>query len=197
VIFPPKLPPTLRVVLSARWQVGDTDSSGWLRRLGWDRNVQVESFELEKLDASAIADVLVRLGASWDVLSRQRDVVAKLAKLTEGEPHLVRYYAEDLWKIDQSQARITAADLDNLKPGFGSYFQRWLEHQEELWDQEGPKVDREEVDQVMSVLAFARGPLEATDLLNLLRALYGRESLISEHRLLQPLRRFVRGNGRP
>src|SRR5262249_24809646 len=86
LIFPPKLPPTLRVVLSARWQVGDTDSSGWLRRLGWERNVQVESFELEKLDASAIADVLVRLGASWDVLSRQRDVVAKLAKLTEGEP---------------------------------------------------------------------------------------------------------------
>jgi hypothetical protein len=33
----PKRPQTLRILLWARWQVEDTDSQGWLKRLEWDR----------------------------------------------------------------------------------------------------------------------------------------------------------------
>jgi len=53
--------------------------------------------------------------------------------LTEGEPLLVRYYAEDLWQFIGKGARVTRADLDGLKPGFDSYFKRWFDLQEKLW----------------------------------------------------------------
>jgi len=90
-IFPARLPQTLRILVSARWQVGDIDSTGWLKRLGWDRNIRVESSELERLSAEAIADVLVKLGAP--VLAQQWQIVDRLSELTEGEPILVRFYA--------------------------------------------------------------------------------------------------------
>jgi hypothetical protein len=56
-IFPVPLPQMLRILLSARWQVGDIDSTGWLKRLGWDRNLRAETLELERLSGDAIADV--------------------------------------------------------------------------------------------------------------------------------------------
>jgi hypothetical protein len=196
-ILPRRLPANLRVVLSARWQVGDTDSTGWLRRLAWDRNVLAEQTELERLTPDAIADVLLKLGAPTDVLAREREIVDRLRKLTEGEPILVRYYAEDLWQLGHQRARITIGDLDILKPGFGSYFERRLSHQERLWAEEGQSIDRLYVDRVLSILAFALGPLESRDLLDLMSEVHQTGELLSEHDLLQPLRRFVIGNGRP
>jgi hypothetical protein len=85
-IMPRWLPTNLRIVASARWQVGDTDSTGWLRKLGWDRNVRAEQLELERLPRDAIAEVLLKLGAPTDVLAREREIVDRLCKLTEGEP---------------------------------------------------------------------------------------------------------------
>jgi hypothetical protein len=84
-----------------------------------------------------------------------------------------------------------------MQPGFGSYFARWLEHQEQLWSQEGTKIERKEVDQVLSILAFAYGPLEASDLLNLINVIHQADQFVTEHSLLHPLRRFVLGNGKP
>jgi hypothetical protein len=139
-IIPKRLPYTLRVVLSARWQVGDTNSSGWLRRLEWNRNVRAEKIGLDRLTHEAIADVLLKLGAPTDVFARERTIVTRLSALTEGEPILVRFYAEDLWQLGQERARITPTDLANLQPGFGSYFERWLSYQEQLWDDEGLKI---------------------------------------------------------
>jgi hypothetical protein len=78
LIIPARLPPTLRVLLSARWQVGDVDSAGWLRRLSWDRNVRVENFELERLSSDGIVDVLLKLGAPTDVLSQEKPIIARL-----------------------------------------------------------------------------------------------------------------------
>jgi hypothetical protein len=40
-IFPKVLPPSIRIVVSARLQSGDIDANGWVRRLGWDLGVQV------------------------------------------------------------------------------------------------------------------------------------------------------------
>jgi len=104
-MIPIRLPSNIRVLLSARWQVGDIDSAGWLRRLGWDR-LRVETLELERLPPDAIADVLLKLGAPMDVLARERTIVNRLSTLTEGEPILVRYYAEDLWQVGQRRARV-------------------------------------------------------------------------------------------
>ncbi|GLS22043.1 hypothetical protein GCM10007874_50600 [Labrys miyagiensis] len=195
-VLPTIMPTNLRVLLSARWQVGDSNSSGWLKRLGWDRGVKVESFELDRLSANGIADVLAKLGAPIDLVARERDFVDRLVVLTEGEPLLVRYFAEDLWQLTSKGARISRADLDLLKPGFGSFFERWFERQEELWRQEDAGIDRNEVDRVLVVLAFAAGPLEEADLLALMRHIHGASGFIAADRLLEPLRRFVFGNGK-
>ena len=87
---------------------------------------------------------------------------SRLVELTEGEPLLVRYYAEDLRQASTTGAPVTRKDLDELKPGFGSYFKRWFDHQEELWEQEKPGIDRNSVDRVLMVLAFALGPLDGS-----------------------------------
>jgi hypothetical protein len=183
-IIPIRLSGNIRVLFSARWQTGDKDSAGWLRRLEWDRGVRVTTLELGRLLADGIADVLRRLGAPTYVLAGERTIIARLSELTEGEPLLVRYYAQDLWDFSQKQARITIDDLGTLKPGFDSYFQRWLEHQEKLWAEEGQSIDRTEMDRVLSVLAFALGPLESSDLLSLVDEIHGTGSLISEHYVL-------------
>ena len=90
-VLPARLPTNLRVLLSARWQVGDSDSRGWLKRLGWDRGVKVNSFELDRLDARGITDALVKLGAPVDVLAREPDLVAKLVALGWPDPALTGF----------------------------------------------------------------------------------------------------------
>jgi hypothetical protein len=71
-ILPSPMPANIRILLSARWQLGDHNSDGWLGRFGWDRGVRVETFELAKLGAEQIADVLIKLGAPADVLSSNK-----------------------------------------------------------------------------------------------------------------------------
>ena len=146
-ILPVVLPPNLRILLSARWQVGDSDSKGWLKRLGWDCGVKVESFELDRLKANGIADVLVNLGAPVDIVTREPDLIERLAVLTDGEPLLVRYYAEDLWQFIGKGARVTRPVLDQLQPGFSSYFEHF-DRQQELWREEKIGIDPQAVDRV-------------------------------------------------
>jgi hypothetical protein len=194
-VLPSVMPPNLRVVLSARWELGDRKSTGWLERLGWSRNTRVDCFELNPLDAGGIADVLVKLGPPLGTVVREPDLIKRLATLTEGEPLLLRYYAEDLWQVASKGTAITRADLDSLKPGFDQYFKRWFKRQDDLWRQEGAQIS-DEVDKVLAVLAFALGPLEETDLLQLMTETYGESRVISATRLLNPLNRFVIGTGK-
>jgi hypothetical protein len=69
-ILPTPMPKNMRILLSARWQLGDHNSRGWLERLGWDRGAKVEAFELERLDTTRIADIFIKLGAPVDVLTQ-------------------------------------------------------------------------------------------------------------------------------
>jgi hypothetical protein len=193
-ILPTVLPWNVRVLLSARWQVGDNDSRGWLVRLGWDCGVRVACLELDRLKADAIADVLVKLGAPVDIIPREPSLVARLAQLPEGEALLVKYYAEDLWGLAGKGASITRADLDNMKPGFDRYFKRWFERQDELWQEEG--IDPAKVDEVLQILAFALGPLVQVDISALMKRIHHAKGLIAPDRLLRPLRRFVFGDGK-
>lgn len=195
-VLPSPLPANVRVLLSARWQLGDHNSDGWLKRLGWDRGVKVDAFELDRLGAKHIADVVVKLGAPLDVLVQEPGLVERLVELTEGEPLLVRYYAEDLWTESSKGARIGRIDLELLKPGFDSYFKRWFELQERLWKDENRRVDLREVDAVLSILAFALGPLGEADLLSVMERIHGVRGVTAVDRLLEPLRRWVFGNGK-
>ena len=194
-IIPTSLSPNVRVLLSGRWQVGDHNSNGWKERLGWDRGVRVDALELDRLGAKQIADVLVRLGAPVDDLTREPGLVERLAELTEGEPILVRYYAEDLWSESGKGAPISRVDLESLRPGFDSFFKRWFEHQEKLWKDEGANVNPQHADAALSVLAFALGPLSEADLLALVKRIHNIEEVIAVDRLLNPLRRWVFGSG--
>src|SRR5260370_1349530 len=65
------------------------------------------------------------------------------------------------------------------------------------WDDEGLKLAGEEIDRVLSILAFALGPLPSRDLLDLMKTIHGAGNFLSEHHLLQPLRRFILGDGKP
>ena len=146
----------------------------WLKRLGWDRAAKVDAFELEPLDATRIADVLVKLGAPVDVLTHERGLVERCwrAQVLRANRFL-SVLAEDLWIVSRKGARIGRADLELLKPGFDSYFKRWFELQDKLWKEEGGGVDRRELDAILSVLAFALGPLGEADLLTLMERLLG------------------------
>jgi hypothetical protein len=195
-IFPHALPPTIRIVASARLQAGDANAEGWIKRLEWDVGVRrAPPLELEPLKKTAIADVLVKMGAPFDLLAEDPALVGRLLDLTEGEPLLLRYYAEDLWRIGGKGARITLADLDTLRPGFGGYFDRWLDLQRKAWKEASELIDEREIELVLAYLAFAHGPLETRDLLELAARHDDRGLALSPHAMLRPLRRFVIGDG--
>jgi hypothetical protein len=129
----PRNPGTkLRLVLSACWQAGDRDSSGMQTRLGWERDVRVQSRELPVLDREGVRDLLRKMGAPTGVLASRSDIVDHLYDLSEGEPLVLRYYAEDIWGMGAAAPRLTIADLAQLRPGLGAYFARWLDEQERL-----------------------------------------------------------------
>jgi hypothetical protein len=197
-LFPRRLSGNVRIVVSARLQRGDTDWTGWRDRLGWRSGQPCEHLELDILNASGIRDVLDKLGAPVAGLAVSPSLVRQLVTLTEGDPLVLRYYSEDLWTLAREVGtRITEADLTTLKPGFGEYFNRWLAHQRKAWNEAGDAVDLRAVDALLMALSFAHGPLEATDLVALLRHFpSGREILHIQH-VLEPLRRFVIGNGQP
>jgi hypothetical protein len=196
-IFPRVLPPAVRVLISARWQLGDSDSSGWICRLDWDANVKCEAINLERLDGSAIGQILVGMGAPLDIVATDRNLVLRLAELTEGEPLLVGFYATDLWRRGESATPVTRADLDALRPGFGAYFDRWLTNQQTAWRAAGEHVNQRDVDAVLMILAFAYGPLQGTDLLALARRFPETTPALLSRQLLEPLRRFIVGSGGP
>jgi len=193
-IVPRLLPPRVRILASARWLADDTDSTGWLKRLDWLFGVKRDSLELDALDDDAIGDVLVKMGAPLDAVADDPALIGRLAELTEGEPLLLRFYAADLWIVG-SGTRITRKDLDTLKPGFGSYFDRWLDLQQKAWRDAGEAIDQGSVDAVLAILAFALGPLEGSNLLGLAMRLPGATPAFSTQSLLHPLQRFVIGDG--
>ena len=194
----PRSPGTkLRLVLSARWQAGDLDSSGWQTRLGWDRDVRVQSRELPVLARDGVRDLLIKMGAPTDTLASRPDIVDRLYDLTEGEPLVLRYYAEDIWGMGEEAPRLTIDNLVHLRPGLGAYFARWLDDQERLWVGEEVQVDRRRVDTILAIFACAHGRLPGTDLRALLTecgdAVAGGRFLEQ----LKPIRRFVIGLDRP
>jgi hypothetical protein len=191
--FPRNPGTSLRLVLSARWQAGDLDSSGWKTRLGWNRDVRAQSRELPVLALEGVRDLLIKMGAPTDVLASRPDIVDRLYDLSEGEPLVLRYYAEDIWGMGEAAPRLTINDLAQLRPGLGAYFTRWLEDQERLWREAKEPVDRRRVDAILAILACAYGRLKGVDLRALLTA--GGEAVAGGRFLdqLKPIQRFVIG----
>jgi hypothetical protein len=197
-ILPLPMPKNVRVLLSARWQLGDHNSAGWLKRLGWNVATRAEALELDPLGVAGVKDVLFKLGAPAGALAQDSAFVERLAELTEGEPLLLRFYAEDLWSASIKGERIARADLERLNPGFDSYFEDWFTRQNEFWRKNGSRdAEIKELYATLSVLAFAIGPLTGLDILGLIERIHGITGVVSVDLLLEPWQRFVFGNSDP
>src|SRR5260370_21934290 len=109
--FPRKSEGTLRLLISARLQIGDVDARGWVRRLGWESGVRCGTLELPSLDAAGVKNLLVTSGAPLDYLAARPDIVNKLHRLSEGEPLILRLYVEGLWLLGQGIQALTVEDL--------------------------------------------------------------------------------------
>ncbi len=200
-LLPTSLPPTFKVLVSARWIAEDRGGTGWLTRLGWTSASRPADHDLvvEKLDVGAIEDVLARMGAPIEPVGRDRPLLTRLAALTEGEPLLLRFYAEDLWLKTSARSPITLDVLDNMQPGFGPYFKTWLQDQGGVAADAGMQVDRNTTDATLAILGFAKGALTGKDLLAICHAGFP-DIPKSYWRLVAkphvaPFRRFVIGDG--
>lgn len=165
-LIPSELPKNVRVVASARLLAGDSDAQSWLSRLGWERIGTASIFDLDPLDTSDIADVLLRMGVPLDKLGRRVDIVTELHHLSEGDPLLVNLYVEDLWSRGEKASRLLPEELHNIKPGYEGYFERWWNDQKKLWGREAP-LHEKSVRLVFNLLCGAMGGLTKDDLVAL------------------------------
>ncbi|MBV7489862.1 hypothetical protein [Pseudomonas sp. PDM30] len=186
--LPPSLPPTIRILVSAREQAGDRGPEGWLKRLGWQGDVAV-SGGLSVLDRKAVAPILESVGIAKEVVCDA--LIDRLMVLSAGEPLLLALYAEDLSAIARSGVRIYVDVLDGLSPGFTAYFSRAFDSQSL-----GEHGGQEAVDTTLAVLAMALGPIEGPHLTDLTCRLCGLSRPTASDRFIKPLKRFIAGDGR-
>ena len=192
--FPRNPGATLRLLVSARWEANDKNVSGWIRRLGWDRGVRVESYDLDPLDPDGIDDLLGESGGIDAEPSLRSELPSRLHYLTGGEPLLLRFYVEDLWGKSGSSQRLNISDLDAIKPGLAGYFENWLEEQQAIWRSEGKAQN--EIDRLyvyLAILACAHAPLAPEYLAELARRVGRVDHGFRLADSLYPIRRFVIG----
>ena len=197
--FPRRSEGAVRLLVSARLQIGDVDSRGWVRRLGWESGIRYQTLELPSLDAAGVKNLLATSGAPIDYLSTRPEIVDKLHRLSEGEPLVLRLYVEDLWLRGQGTQELTVEDLDRIRPGLSGYFEDWLRRQQDLWREDrkdGVLIDNAVLRVQLALLACAHGPLSANDMGELLRQCGCRDDGLRVEDGLYPLRRFVIGGGR-
>jgi hypothetical protein len=197
--FPRQGQGILRLLVSARLQIGDVDAQGWVRRLGWEYGIRYRSLELPRLGVDGVKDLLITTGAPLDVLAARPDIIGKLHRLSEGEPLVLRLYVEDLWARGPGSQELTVEDLDHIEPGLAGYFEEWLSRQQVVWREErkdGALVDGNLLGTQLALLACAHGPLATSDIGELLRRCGCQNSGVRIEDGLYPLRRFVIGTGR-
>ncbi len=165
-LIPADLPGNVHVVVSVRFLAGDSDGQPWLSRLGWERKGTASILDLDPLDSSGIADVLLRMGVPLDELSRRVDIVTELHRLSEGDPLLVNLYVEDLWSRGEQASRLRPEDLGSIRSGYEGYFDRWWSDQKKLWGKETP-LRGKSVRLVFNLLCGAMGGLTKDDLMAL------------------------------
>jgi hypothetical protein len=188
----------LRLLVTARLQVGDQDSRGWVARLGWLGGTRVLTRELSTLGIDDVSDLLGMVGTPVDVLDSRPEIVRTLHHLTQGEPLLLRLYVENLWQNRDDTSRITIDQLNHIKPGFSGYFEDWLDRQRRAWNierQQGAQIDESSVLVHLAVLACAYGPLTSEELSELAGRAGGTVGGFRTD-TLYPLRRFIIGTGR-
>lgn len=193
----------LKFIVSARLGTADRDAQGWLRVLNWHRgNDYCQVMSLPILDKPNIARLLADithkqihsdLPANLDTVFDDDVLIEQIYRLSCGEPLLVKFYIEHIIEHIQLGKRIESDSLSGLAPGYNGYFSQWFAQQEELADEHNP-FDEDSVLAFLALLAHACGPIQATDMKQLLETMLP-DTAIHLPRLSKVLRRFIIGHG--
>ena len=192
LLFPEAPGQGIKVLVSAR-ELADRDISAWRSVLNWDWPVPVTEIPLSPLDADGITAVFRSLGVGHEDMAEAREVIGQVVRLSEGDPLLVRLYAESLRESGQNGSGVSVGELPQLPPGLMGFFKQWWRDQERQWGANRP-LREARVRTLLAVLASALGPVEVDDVL----AVAGGEPAdgLSLYDAMEPLKRFVVGDGR-
>lgn len=188
-------PPGLRVVVTARLRVGESNSQGWAATLGWQERL-TRMATLPPLTRAGVEEALASMGDPLDKLANKQTVIEQLYYLSEeGDPLLVKLYVDALVEKGMQAAFLSVKELNQLKPGLDAYFKHWWEGQKTQWKAEkrNPLRTKQSVLQLLNLLAAAQGPLTKADLGELAPKQFTDGILLDEW--LTDIGRWVIGDG--
>lgn len=172
-LFPHELPPTTRVVVSARYLAADeAGPAAWLARLGWERPGMAAAVSLQTLTRAGVGEAVAGMGQPLNGLAGRERVIDRLYALTGGDPLLVGLYVVELAGRGDDAAQLRPEELDDIEPGYEGYFDRWWKEQKKLWAAQGqddPLLQETLTRSLLRVLSVALGPLSFDDVAALLQ----------------------------
>ena len=185
-----------RIIVSARVLAGDKDGpSGWLHRLDWPASQQLtKCVVVPPLSGMGISEALQSMGYPIASLSSRIDIIGK-KNLTDGDPLLVRMYAESLWNTGDASQSVRPGELERLDPGFGGFFKSWFEKQSGNWSTPNSPF-RRQLEAILAILSVALGPIEHRHLEAVCANLPGNQVNSLSIKDIEPIRRFLIGDGR-
>lgn len=196
-LFPNNPPKTLKIVASARFQVGDIDASQWLQRLGWEKNNLGKTQNLDLLSENGLRSVLESMGFPTAQLSERVDIVKEIYRLSEGDPLLVQLYSQELREEGKEAAHLEPEDLKDFEPGLKGYLDQWWMEQRAIWsEQKENPLKEKSVVALLDLFAFAAGPLYKDDIFSIIGKEYEIDNTYMLDEALRPLNRFVIGDGK-
>ncbi|OEO29797.1 hypothetical protein VW23_001760 [Devosia insulae DS-56] len=182
----------LRIVVSARRLMGDSaDGRDWLDRIEWPHSTdRTKVLTVEPLSQEGVAQAVASMGPAAEPIAAKASTLAELVRLTQGEPLLVRQYAQ---MLGIEPGRTEAADLAGLESGYAGFFRHWFETQVGSPATDGHWANAVEVP--LAVLTAAQGPLLHRDLERICAIATKDDAFHLSVAALQPLQRFLIGDG--
>jgi len=168
---------------------------GGVKRLDWpDDSRQSKCIDVPPLSRDGIGEALESMGYPVASLASRVDILGTLKRLTEGDPLLVRMYAESLWKNAEASQRIEPEELEKLDPGYGSFFKDWFAKQSGNWSDPNSPL-RKQLEAVLAVLSVALGPIEHRHLETTCGIVSGHHTFSLSMKDIEPIQRFLIGDG--
>ena len=189
--FPPEVGAGVKIVVSAR-AVAGRGAAEWADVLDWDDPCRIA---LPLLSPEGVGQALRSMGAGFTAIAGQAEMVTEISRLSEGDPLLVRLWAEKLRDIHATgDSALTAADLARAQPGFHSFFKQWWDDQQEQWrlQERDPSDLQEQVMEFFYLCATALGPVSRQEVAELGA---GKWTSPQIGRITQAAERFVIGDG--
>jgi hypothetical protein len=181
-VLPARLGDGVKVVVSARHMAG-VRRHDWLHSLGWEEVPVAEVPTLQPLRDVQVADVVAQL---WAARGRQPTgtEVAAVVKVSEGDPLMVRWVANDLLTGAETVDR-----LSDRPTGLRAYFMDAL-RRDELG---ASAAARPAVRALLGCCAAASGPVSADDLAGLMPEQLGERAVVND--AARAVGRFLVGDG--